>query len=100
MGRDRKKHGIACEGPWLPVPIEFLRSRACAELSPHAAKLLLTVWGALGPNAGRNGDISLAPKAMAVRGWNSRATLHAAVCELESAGLLCKTRKGTRLGKH
>ena len=68
MGRDRtKKHSIAVNGAWLPVPLEFLRSRACAELSPHAAKLLLDLMALLGPNATRNGDLSLAPKAMKAR---------------------------------
>lgn len=79
------------------MPLLFLRSRACAELSPHGAKLLLDVLGMLGPNATRNGDISLTPKLMAVRGWSGRSTLNAAVKELEEHGLLVRTRQGGRL---
>ncbi len=97
MGRSEKKHGIACKGAWLPVPLEFLRSRACAELSPHAAKLLFDVLALLGPNATRNGDLSLSPKAMRVRGWSGRETLNAAVRELIDNGLLIQTRQGSRL---
>jgi hypothetical protein len=95
--RDQKKHGIAVTGPWVPVPLDFLRSRACAELSPHAAKLLLDVLATLSTNASRNGDISLAPSLMRVRGWTGRQTLNAAVSELEGHGLLFKTRQGSRL---
>lgn len=97
MGRDRtKKHSIAVSGAWLPVPLEFLRSRACAELSPHAAKLLLDLMALLGPNATRNGDLSLAPKAMKARGWSGRETLRMAVAELLEHGLLAQTRQGSR----
>ena len=97
MGRDRtKKHSIAVHGAWLPVPLEFMRSRACAELSPHAAKLLLDLMALLGPNATRNGDLSLAPKAMKARGWSGRETLRMAVAELLEHGLLAQTRQGSR----
>ncbi len=97
MGRDQKRRGIAVASAWLPVPLEFLRSRACAELSPHAAKLLLDVLASLGRNASRNGDISLAPKLMRIRGWSGRETLNAAVRELLEHGLLVQTRQGSRL---
>ena len=40
LSEGKRKTGIACVGPWLPVPLEFLRSRACAELSPLAMLLL------------------------------------------------------------
>lgn len=98
MGRtNSKKRGVAVSGPWLPMPLDFLRSRAAAELSPHAAKLLLDVLAMLGPNASRNGDISLAPKLMSARGWSGRQTLSAATRELVEHGLLVQTRQGTRL---
>ena len=98
MGRDTKKHGIAVAGAWLPLPLEFMRSRACAELSPHGAKLMLDVLGMLGPNATRNGDISITPKVMILlRGWPGRQTLNAAVRELLDFGLLALTRQGSRL---
>lgn len=95
MGRD-KKRGIAVRGAWQPVPLSFLRSRACAQLSPHAAKLLLDLLGMLGPNATRNGDLSLAPAIMRVRGWSGRTSLDAATKELVEAKLLIQTRPGGR----
>lgn len=97
MSRNRKKHGVAVSGAWLPLSLAFLRSRAAAELSPHGAKLLIDVLAMLGPNASRNGDISLAPKLLRARGWPSSATLVAAVGELIDCGLLVKTRQGSRL---
>lgn len=95
MGRD-KKRGIAVRGAWQPVPLTFLRSRACAQLSPHAAKLLLDLLGMLGTNASRNGDLSLAPAVMRVRGWSGRTSLEAATKELVEADLLIQTRQGGR----
>lgn len=97
MANKSKKHGIAVRGSWLPVGLDFLRSQACAELSPLGAKLLLDVMALLGPNATKNGDISLAPKTMAVRGWTSRSSLRAAVQELLQFGLLVQTRQGSRM---
>ena len=97
MAKGGKKRGVAVTGPWLPVSLTFLRSLACAELSPHGAKLLLDVMGLLSTNAQGNGDISLAPKRMAARGWSGRATLRAAVDELIEHNLLFMTRQGSRL---
>lgn len=97
MSRNRKKRGVAVAGSWLPLPLDFLRSRACAELSPHGAKLLLDVLSMLGPNGVGNGDISLAPKRLRARGWPSSATVVAAVRELLDHGLLVRTRQGSRL---
>lgn len=92
----RSKSGIAAEGSWLPVPLAFLKSRACAELSPHASKLLFELLALMGPNATNNGDLSLSPKTMKARGWSSRATLRSAVEELVEAGLIIQTHQGTR----
>ena len=97
MSKSKSKHGIAVSGTWIPLPLEFLRSRACAELSPLAAKLVLDLFALLGPNATRNGDLSLSPKTMAARGWSSRSSLAAAVLELRAHGLLAQTRQGSRL---
>lgn len=96
-GRENRKKAIAAHGPWVPVPLDFLRSRACAELSPHGAKLLLDLLSLLKPNAVGNGDLSLSPKTMGVRGWSGRATLRAAVSELMEHGLLIQTHQGSRL---
>lgn len=79
------------------MPLDFLRSRACAELSPHGAKLFIDILSMLSTNGFGNGDISLAPKIMGVRGWSGRETLNAAVRELEAYSLLVRTRQGSRL---
>lgn len=94
---ESKKRGIAVVGSWVPFPRAFLQSRACAELSPHGAKLLIDVLALLGPNGAGNGDLSLSPKSMAIRGWPGRSTLSAATKELLEYGLLFKTRQGGRL---
>lgn len=96
MGRT-KKRGIAVPGTWVPVERLFLKSRACAELSPHEAKLLLDLLAMLGPNARGNGDLSITPKTMRVRGWTSRSTLNKAIAGLEACGLLFQTRQGSKL---
>ena len=92
-----KKKSIAVTGHWLPLPLDFLRSRACAELSPHALKLLVDLLSMMGPNASRNGDLCIAPKVMAVRGWSGRASLLAAAKELLEHRLIVQTRQGSRL---
>lgn len=97
MSRQSKKELVTCLGPYNPLTLEFLRSRACAELSAHATKLMIDILSQLGPNGFRNGDITLAPKVMAVRGWSSRATLLSARAELQDAGLIVQTRQGSRL---
>lgn len=96
-GDKSRRESVTCLGQYNPLPLEFLRSRACAELSPHATKLLLDILAQMGPNGFRNGDISLAPAVMAKRGWTSRATLAAACEELREAGLIEQTRQGGRL---
>lgn len=95
-GRQHKKSPVKVEGPWFAIPLPFLRSRACAELSPHALKLFIDLCSQFGMNAGRNGDLTAAPKVMERRGWASKATLSAALRELEDANLLVITRRGSR----
>ncbi|MDR2240015.1 MAG: hypothetical protein LBE33_06175 [Zoogloeaceae bacterium] len=92
-----KKRSVAVTGPWQPFPLDFLRSRSCASLSTHGAKLLLDCLAALGTNGSGNGDFCLSPSVMKKRGWTSRSTLHAAVQELVAAKLLVQTRQGSRL---
>ena len=91
-----KKHGVSVNGPWFPMPLDFLRGRACAELSPHAVKMLIDLCAMLGPNATGNGDLSATPAFMKPRGWVSNATRIAALLELQAAGLLVITRRGNR----
>jgi len=104
MARDKSAKGRVRKGgfcistgvPFQPLPLEFLRSRTCAELSPHAAKLLLDILSTMGRNGRGNGDISLTFSLMRPRGWTSNATLRVATQELIDAGLLVQTRHGGR----
>jgi hypothetical protein len=81
-------------GPSLPFRIDVLRSQALADLSPHAAKLLLDIasqW-----HLGRNGDSSVAfENVMRARGWRSKTTLHKALAALRKSGLIIQTRQGS-----
>lgn len=81
---------------WLPVSLKFLRSRACAELSPHALKMLIDLCAQLARNGGRNGDLSMPSASMALRGWASETTARAALGELEALGLVVVSRRGDR----
>ncbi len=80
-------------GQFLPLPQSVLESQALADLSPHAAKLLLDIasqW-----RLGNNGDASTAyERVMRHRGWNSKATLYKAIKELQESGLIFLTRQG------
>lgn len=78
------------------MPLEFLRSRACAELSPHALKMLIDLCAGLGANASGNGDLSAAPAVMRPKGWSSDASRRAALLELEAADLIGITKRGNR----
>lgn len=93
--RKRKRDGVHVDGPWVPVPLQFLQSRACAELSPHALKLLVDLMAMLKPNAGRNGDLWPSADELRVRGWASDASRSAAMQELRSAGLVVTTRRAS-----
>lgn len=91
-----KRNAVAVAGPWLPLPLELLRSRAFAVLSPKASRLFLDLLSQLGPNASGNGDLDLSPGRMRARGWRSNADKQAAIAELERAQLLVVTRRGDR----
>lgn len=98
MGRDRAepgRKGIVIDGDreYLPLPLRFLRSRACAELSPHALKLLMDLMAMLKPAAGGNGDLWPSADALTARGWVSDASRAAAMRELRAAGLVVITRR-------
>lgn len=91
-----KKNPVTVRGPWVPMPLDFLASRACASLSLHAAKLLLDLVSQLGPNARGNGDLSAAAAVLKPRGWRGNATIRAALRELHDAGLVSISRQGGR----
>lgn len=92
----RKKSPVTVRGAWIPLSSDFLRSRVFAELSPLATKLLFALCGQLGYNAKGNGDLSAAPAILEPLGWTSKASLAAALAELQRVGLLCVTRQGSR----
>lgn len=92
----KRKNSVTVTGLWFPMPVEFLLSRACASLSPHAAKMLLDLCSQLKANGYGNGDLSAAPAVMRPRGWSSNDTRRAALAELIRAGLLVVTRQGGR----
>lgn len=92
----RKKNPVAVRGIWIPMPLEFLRSRAFAEFSPYAAKMFLDLCACLGPNASGNGDLAAAPAIMFPKGWRSTATRVAALKELEEAQVIAITKRGNR----
>ena len=81
-------------GHFLALPLAVLRSEALANLSPHASKLLLDIasqW-----RLGVNGDASAAfEKVLRARGWRSKTTLHKALKELLTSGLIVQTRQGS-----
>lgn len=78
------------------MPLELLKSRAFAQLSPKASKLFLDLVSQLGVNASGNGDLDLSPGRMRARGWRSNADKAAAIAELERVQLLVVTRRGDR----
>ncbi len=92
----KSKEKVDVSGPWFPMPLELIKSRAFAELSLHGAKLFFDLAAQLGANAYRNGDLTAAPDVMLIRGWTSRTTLRAALKELEEADLLIQTRFGDK----
>lgn len=96
MSKVSKKSPVTVRGSWFAMPIAFLRSRACAELSPQALKMLIDLCAQLGPNARGNGDLSAPPTTMEPRGWTSRATRAAALQDLLDTRLIIVTRKGNR----
>jgi len=96
QGKKAARNPVSVRGPWIAMPLDFLRSRAWCELSPQAAKMLLDLCSALGPNAKGNGDLSAAPAVMRPKGWTSNGTKAAALQELIQAHLVLITREGGR----
>lgn len=86
----------ASPGGWTALPLELVRSRAFASLSPKATKLFLDLVSLMGPGGKLNGDLSAAPTVMGRRGWRSNADRVAALQELIDAELLVVTRHGSR----
>lgn len=91
-----KRNPVTVPGAWLPFSLELLKSRAFAELSPPALKLLMDLCAQLGMNAKHNGDLCAAWSLMQPRGWSSKTTLRAAMRELIAIGLVVETRHHDR----
>ena len=96
MATKKRGNPVTVRGPWFAMPLDFLRSRACAELSPLALKMLMDLCSQFGWNAKGNGDLSAAPTILRARGWTGNGSRVAALQELEAAGLVVKTRQGNR----
>lgn len=79
-------------GGFLPLRMDLLQSEALATLGPHACKLLLDLCS--GWRLGRNGAMNASWAWARERGWRSKATLFAALAELEESGLIVRTRQG------
>lgn len=96
---DRRKsdrYAVNVDGMWMPIPIEFLASRACAELSPLASKMLLTLLGQLKTGGFGNGRLDAHPDRLELAGWTSTASARAALHELIDANLVVCTRQGAK----
>ena len=94
LKRDRNR--VAVDGPWLPLPCGFLASRACAELSPLACKMLVFLLGQLRAGGSGNGRADAHPDRLAAHGFTSRASATAALRELIDAGLVAQTAAGRK----
>lgn len=79
---------------FLPFTLPALQSKALANLSPHAGKLLFDLCSQW--RLGHNGDLSAAWTVLQPRGWKSKDTLHKALNELRASGLIVLTRQGGR----
>lgn len=95
-GGRTKRDGVSVDGPWVPLPCAFFASRACAELSPHAAKMLMFFLGQLKAGGYGNGRLDAGEARLRAFGWNSPTTAHAAIKELVVADLVVCTRKGAK----
>lgn len=92
----QRREGAGVDGPWLAIPVEFLASRACAELSPLAIKMLLTLLSQLGSRHYGNGRLDAHEQRLRRNGWPGRASAVAALKELVDAGLVVCTRHGRK----
>lgn len=81
-------------GSFLSIPHAVLRSSNYVSLSSHAIKLLLDLGTQY--NGKNNGDLCATWSMMQLRGWKSQDTLHRAIKQLISKGMIVKSRQGGR----
>lgn len=97
MGKSKsKRDGVTVDGGWFGVPCDFLESRACAELSPLAAKMLLTLLAQVRSRHRGNGRIDAHAPRLRRYGWTSVASARAALRELIEADLIVPTLAGKK----
>jgi len=106
--RDRRARAIGRRGPpgehFAQIPVDVLTSEACRSL-PHAAFKILVILasqyrGAGNSKRGGNGTLALTDTEARKYGINSRHTVYASLAELETRGLILKTREGLRSKTH
>lgn len=90
------RKGVSVDGMWLPISCDFLAGRACAQLSPLACKMLLTLMGQLKTGGFGNGRLDAHPDRLAAAGWTSTASARAALHELIDSNLVVCTRQGAK----
>ena len=93
MARPRFKSGHR-KSRFALIPVEVLKSQACASLPPSALKVLIAL--AAQHSGYRNGDLSIARPILREFGLRSQRQIYDAVERLEERGLIVKTRQGGR----
>lgn len=93
MSRTRWKHkGRTDAGGFLQIPHEVMRSANWRAMPARAVKLVCDLGSQY--RGANNGDLSAAWVIMHPLGWNSRATLAAAIADALRFGMIEKTRQG------
>lgn len=90
----KKSKGRRESGSFVALPHAVLGSDEWADLSAHAVKLLLDLYGQYKGN--NNGDLTAAWSILKARGWRSKDTIYRALDELIAKGWVIKTRQGGR----
>ena len=104
MGRDRQRAAERpgkwqMTGPRIWLPCEVLTSAAFISCGFSARSLLLELSSQLRAKHGgitNNGDLTTAHTVLGPKGWADPKTIRKASAELESVGLIVKTRQGMK----
>ncbi len=94
MAKVVNQKGRREKGAFLSVPRGVIDSQEYTALSPKAVKLLFDLYAQYRGN--NNGDLAMAWKLMAKRGWKSRDTLNKARKELLDSRFIIISRQGGR----
>lgn len=90
--RRRRQTGRKERGSFVALPHEILNHANFVAMKPRAVKLLLDLLSQF--KGANNGDLAMAWKSMAARGWTSRDQLAKARRELLERGWIVTTRAG------